>query len=204
MLSRTENSPLPGPRLLAALLLRCPLHATPSSTAPDAAEVESGVQSFRIVIDRNIFNRNRIPAPQPGSADTGQQSDAAPEAADQLSLVGALIDEFGAVAFFSGSKAEFQSVTKRGDSIAGFTIEEIESERIVLECDGVKTVLAVGMSMAREEGGEWQIRETAGLAHSYAAPPTPSDSVGAKTEESDSASEVHRRMIERRQREANP
>ena len=59
MLSRTENSPLPGPRLLAALLLLCPLHATPSSTAPDAAEVESGVQSFRIVIDRNIFNRNR-------------------------------------------------------------------------------------------------------------------------------------------------
>lgn len=205
MRPRVVNFALLRPRFSAVLLLLCLLAIAPSSTASDEAGRGTGFEAFRILVDRNIFNHNRKPAPQPGGAARAQQDYVAPQAADRLALVGALIDEFGAVAFFSGSKAEYQGVTKQGDSIAGFVIEKIESERIVLRCNGIETVLAVGTSMEREEGGEWQIRDTGGFAQVYIAPPTPSDSIAGTTDESDSASEVlKKRMIERRRREAKP
>lgn len=205
MRPRMEYFSLLRPRFSAVLLLLCLLPIAPSATASDETENGAGFEAFRILVDRNIFNHNRKPAPQSGGAARGQQEYGAPQAADRLALVGALIDEFGAVAFFSGSKAEYQGVTKQGDSIAGFVIEKIESERIVLKCDGIETVLAVGTSMEREEGGEWQIRDTGGFAQVHIAPPMLGDLIAGATDESESTSEVlKKKMIERRRKEAKP
>jgi hypothetical protein len=184
--------------ILATLLI------VPPSTASDESDSENGIEAFRIVIDRNIFNRNRKPAPRPGSATSARQESAASGSVERFSLVGALIDEFGAVAFFSGSKPEYQGVAKRGGSIAGYSVDTIETGRILLKRDGAETVLAVGASMERDTGGEWVLRETANPAQGNIDPSASSDSTKTSTEDSDSASEVRRRMIERRKRETNP
>jgi hypothetical protein len=200
---RTENASNRRCALVVSLLLATLLIA-PSSTASDESDSEDGIEAFRIVIDRNIFNRNRKPAPRPGSTASARQESATSRTGDRFSLVGALIDEFGAVAFFSGSKPEYQGVTKQGGSIAGYSVDTIETGRILLKRDGAETVLAVGASMERDNGGEWVLRESANPAQVYTDPSAPSDSAETSTGDSDSASEVRRRMIERRKRETNP
>ena len=202
MRSRVRNVRPIRQRLFAALPLLCLFFAAPISGASDDAGEGSGFEAFRILVDRNIFNRNRIPAPRPGSDARAREDFGTLQSTDRLSLVGALIDEFGAVAFFSGSKAEFQGVTKQGDSIAGFTIEKIESERIVLKRDGVETVLAVGASMEREEGGTWQLRSGVEFEPGSFAAPRSGDSIADSNSDGNSADEVRRRMIERRKQEA--
>lgn len=200
---QTENASSRRGALIVSLFLATLLIA-PSSTASDEPDSENAIEGFRIVIDRNIFNRNRKPAPRPGSVTSARQESAASPSSDRFSLVGALIDEFGAVAFFSGSKPEYQGVTKQGGSIAGYSVDTIETGRILLKRDGAETVLAVGASMERDNGGEWVLRETANPAQAYTDPSAPSASTKTSTEKSDSASEVRRRMIERRKRETKP
>ena len=77
-----------------------------------------GFGSFRIVVDRNIFDPNRRASrPERRSAPTEPAAEP-----DQFALTGVLIHEGAAVAFFEGTKPEYSVDLKEGGKVAGYTV----------------------------------------------------------------------------------
>lgn len=191
-------------RLLQAVLVLCFVPLLSSSAASADTEDPKGFESFRLLVDRNVFNRNRRPILKTSDADASQPQLAAPKSSEQLALVGVLIDEFGAVAFFAGSNREFQTVVKENDSIAGFAVENIESLSVILKHDDVETALAVGESLMRVEGGEWERGGNGVFTQGGGTASKPEDSAEATVEGSDAMDDIRKRMMERRRKEATP
>jgi hypothetical protein len=109
-------------------------------------------ESFRIVVDRNIFDPNRRPS-QPGQLFAPEKS----PPPDQLALVGALVNDEGAVAFFEGSKAEYSVDVKLGETIAGLRVAEIRTDWLTLENEDRQIELPVGSGLSKIGEGEWEL-----------------------------------------------
>ena len=137
---------------VSAVLLLCggALSSAQDTNAPTRPEFSN----FKLVTERNIFNARRRgrttgdrPARRPGVR------------AEYAALAGTMSYDQGNYAFFDGSSSEFSKSVKVSDSIAGFTVTDIQRSFIKLEAGTNKLELQVGMELKREQGGDWQIAE---------------------------------------------
>jgi hypothetical protein len=125
-----------------------------SAASADSGEVS--YESFQIVVDRNIFDPGRSPG-RPARSEASEVQSQAPAQSDRVSLYGALIDGGTAVAFFSGTRDEYNRTARQGETIAGYRVIEIRTQSVELEKDGERIDLPVGAGLSRQWEGGWTI-----------------------------------------------
>jgi hypothetical protein len=157
--------------------------------------------AFKIVADRNIFDPNRYPHTP------GRQIHRQTKTADAFSLVGVMSYQKGTFAFFDGSSPDYRKVLKPAGTIAGFTLVEIAPDKVRLTSGTNQFVLPVGAQL-RHEQDEWVLNTSAGPVSSSgqtdAAAATGSDNSGASPASSGgAASDVLKRLMQRREQELN-
>jgi hypothetical protein len=148
------------------------------------------------VSDRNIFNPNRT-----GRRDRTVEEK--PARLDVISLVGTMDSDRGLRAFFDGSDASYRKALRVGESVDKFKVTQISPNVVDLERDGKSVSMRVGQQLRRPEGADWsligedvlrreaQARATAEAKGDPSAPPV----IPA------GASEIEKRMIERRMKD---
>lgn len=109
--------------------------------------------SFRIIEDRNIFDPTR----RPMRTNFTRGSNAPVRRSQFFGLVGTISYEKGSFAFFDGSSSEFRKALKPEDTIAGYKVSEIGTDKVKLESAGKAVELRVGSQMRKEEAGEWTV-----------------------------------------------
>jgi hypothetical protein len=119
----------------------------PATTARAADTVGTrDFSEFRMVIDRNIFDPNRRPRVTKAPP---------PKVVDSFTLAGTLAYAKGEFAVFDGNGSEYHKVLEAGGSIAGYTLESIEGDRVKLASGTNVVELRVGMQMRRNDAGTW-------------------------------------------------
>ncbi|HUR57556.1 MAG TPA: hypothetical protein VM029_07595 [Opitutaceae bacterium] len=168
--------------------------AAPART--DSVTPTGSYDAFRLVSDRNIFNPNRT-----GRRD--RTNDEKPPALDVISLVGTMESDRGLRAFFDGSESGYRKALRVGESVEKFKITQIAPNVVDLEREGKTIALRVGQQLRRPEGAEWNLigedvarRE----AQARAAGDNRPDPMAAPVIPA-GASDIERRMIERRMKE---
>lgn len=96
----------------------------------DSASESGSYESFRLLLDRNIFDANRR-RPIPPSERRPEPPPAPRQ--ETFSLVGVFMNGQEKVAFFEGSDREWSGSRKVGESIADFIIREVEFSHASLE-----------------------------------------------------------------------
>jgi hypothetical protein len=151
--------------------------------------------SFKVIVDRNIFDPNRYPHRQ-GAPPVASK----PKSFDSLTLVGTMSYEKGTFAFFDGSSAEYKKALKLTDSIAGYKVTNIAPSAVKLVSGTNELELSVGSQLRREENGPWLV---AGQSTSYASTPgtasTTTAGSGAATSGADS--DIIKKLMQRREKE---
>ena len=126
-----------GPVLAAATLFVCagPLLA-------QNAKGIAGFDSFKFLRTRNIFDKDRRPA-------TAQKNGLATPIAqsDYIALTGTLITRDKALAFFSGTRAEFNQVLPLQAKIAGATITKITGDKVTIDRAGKTATIPIGWTV---------------------------------------------------------
>jgi hypothetical protein len=157
-----RNRPLPysvlrlsnlGPGLAAAilLLLTSRLPAAPQTTnSPGRPDFSA----FKLILDRNIFDPRRSPRYVRSARAESRRS--AP--AESLTLVGIMnYAPQGPIAFFDGTRAQYQKVLKPADNIAGYKVARIEPAYVELAVGSNEFQLPLGMQLRRDSEGVWQL-----------------------------------------------
>ena len=193
--------------------------AAPHGSGAETAAAQPNPVSFdafRLVIDRNIFDPNRVPR-RPGFRRTN-----AP-AADSFSLVGTMSYGKGTFAVFDGSSAEYRKVLKTSGKIADYKLTEITDRRVKLASGTNIVEMTVGTQLRREEEGAWTFVAQAGSYSSGGGPdrsggpggpgrrPGGFGDFGGNQASSGSSAgtgtpdpDVLKRLMERRAKEMNP
>ena len=176
----------------------CLLCVAASLAAP--APKKQGFEAYALLRTRNIFDPER----QPGaSAATAAQP--APGRADFAALTGILITPEKTLAFFSGSRPEYNSVLPVGGTITGARLTRISADSIEIERDGKHTLIAVGQTVpldAASVPGPAPAIDTSATAAPSPAADTPSASSPAGSAPATANREaLIRRMMEKRQKE---
>ncbi len=126
------------------------LAAGASGALAQSTNLPSGLDfnSFRIIVERNIFNQSRMPherAVQPARVP------------DSFSLVGTLFYAEGDIAFFNGSGSEYRKALKVGGDIAGFKVVAMTLSSVTLSDGTNQTVLNINTQMRRDDAGHWSV-----------------------------------------------
>jgi hypothetical protein len=164
-----------------------------------SSPVDPKFDTFRVVLDRNIFNPNRAPRGR-------SVPEEKPPRVDEIFLVGTMQSDTGLLAFFDSADAEFRKNLREGDSIAGFKLQRIAAEGVELLRDDQPIALKVSQQLRRPEGGEWTVTASpTDRAETRAA--ASSDGVraaaaAAATEIPADASEVLQRLMKQRQKQS--
>ena len=192
-----------------------PVKAGPSSSAP-AASARSGYDNFKLVHTRNVFDPDRRPLR------TGPPAATPPPArSDYVALTGTFFDgERKQLAFFSGSRAEYNKVLAVHDQIAGATINKITGANVEVVRNGRPITVAVGQTVPFDNSAPTAAPGAAAIVPApgagapasapgagAAAPAVPNGNPGAVPASPDASpsssklDEVRRRMEERRRQE---
>jgi hypothetical protein len=165
------------------------------------APVRPDYASFRVVIERNIFNASRS-----GRQPTRErESPRRPARTDSFGLVGTMLYENGAVAFFDGSSADYRQALKPGGVIAGFQLETVRTDGVILRRESNTFELLLGAQMRRDDGGEWKAGgqfDAASFAGTGGSGNGASSAPAAATGGSGEVSDVLKRLMEKRERES--
>ena len=122
-----------------------------AQAGPEKPAPSLDFDSFRMITERNIFDPNRSPQGRPRSRHQGSSRRAG---AEFFCLVGTLISERGAFAFFDGSSSQYRAVLEASNNIAGYTIARIAPNQVSLETtNGDAVQLPVGMQMSKHPDG---------------------------------------------------
>lgn len=162
-------------------------------------------EKYRILLERNIFDPNRRKVEpvfvEPVTAPP----------TEQISLIGTMIYEKEAFAFFEGTRSEYKTAVRLQDSIAGYRVTKVDTEGIELENEGRQISLPVGMALVREGEGNWQIASASLPSRSrVSVSPSPGNGESGGTDEGDpgdesstddSADDMLKKLMERRKRE---
>lgn len=133
---------------VAALVMVNPLLA---SAQPSNGAAQLDFSSFKIIIERNIFNPNRSAR----SVRSGRRESRKLARTESFSLIGTMSYEKGLFAFFDGTRSEYRMVLKPEDAIAGYKVANITPNHVKLASGTNELEMRVGMQLRREEGGEW-------------------------------------------------
>ena len=154
--------------------------------------------AFKLIVDRNIFDPNRIKR-------RGSGPSTPPKSFDSLTLVGTMSYEKGTFAFFDGTSSEYRKALKLSDGIAGYKVTNIAPNGVKLTSGTNVLELGVGAQLRREENGPWL---PAGQSASYAATPASTSTNAAATSStgSDSTSgnvesDIIKRLMQKREKE---
>lgn len=189
--------------LLLALLL-----ALASPAAP-AQETGPAFEEFELVLTRNIFNPNRQPAQVEAPDRRDEKPYEPPPATDYITLLGVFIDMDEAVAFFAGSQYEYSRSAQRGETIAGFEIAKIRTDVVSLTGGVEPLELAVGAGLSSQDGGPWRLVDEP-WRPGRGAPDGMGEAVdsdlaaktdGTASEKDVSASDMLKKLMERRKKE---
>ncbi len=163
------------------------------------------LDSFNIIFERNIFDPNRRKA-RPVEDRPRDISTPPPPKVERFYLVGAILYEGDAYAFFEGTEYGLSKVVSPGDRYEGYEIVDVDVNGVKIS-DSTNTIeIAVGKGMIREGTGEWKIDERG--SYEITVPPTPSDNAEDKTKTApsvesggDAAADARARMMARRKQE---
>lgn len=165
--------------------------------APDYAE-------FRVIVERNIFAARRSGRVTGRGGTSGQAS--APRRTEYFVLVGTL--EYGQkkVAFFDGSESVYRKAVREGETLAEFRLSGIGYKSVRLEASTNVFELQVGWAMRKNAVGEWEpsreFVEAGSRREMISAASGGNVSSGTQSAQmSGAASDVLRRLMERRERE---
>lgn len=142
------------PRVVTLLLLGAlPVMAASKSRPEKPVKVDDGFKDFAVITERNVFNANRHSdsAPAPVAA----PKPARPPKVEAFALLGTLISERGAVAFFDGTSTAYRRAVEPGDQLGGHTVAAIEHDRVTLRDGERELCLPLKMQFRREGEGEW-------------------------------------------------
>lgn len=174
---------------------------TPSNPTPPPHS-PTDLADFRLISERNIFNPNRSRRPPPSQERTARTPQRTPRI-ETVTLVGTLSYEKGYFAFFEGSLPGLRRSFAPGDVIAGFRIQEIHHDRILLHHNDSTTTLPLRGQLRREDDAAWTVADTP--TPEVSSPTTsssePSTTSSNENQSERNADEVLRRLLERRQRE---
>jgi hypothetical protein len=131
-----------------------------SSSSSNSGETASGARitprapfsAFKIITVTNIFNTKRRADYKPPTTSNVRYT-----RSESFGLVGVMTYDKGPFAFFEGSGSEFQKVLKPEETIAGFKVGAIEPGSVKLISPTNEVELKVGMQLARQDGGPWQL-----------------------------------------------
>ena len=173
------------------------LLALTAAVALAAPAKKAGYEGYALVRARNIFDPERLPGTTsvPVPAQTPS-----PTAADYAALTGTMLTADKALAFFSGSRTEFNKVLAAGGTIAGATLTQITPNSIEVERGGKRILIAVGQTVPLDAAS------APGAAPASSQPSltnnaTPSTTTAAPTPGSADREALMRRMMEKRQQE---
>jgi hypothetical protein len=194
------RNPRPCLAATACLLLAA---STAALAAP--APKKPGFETYALLRTRNIFDPER----QPGATAAATPSvQAPPGRADFAALTGILATPEKTLAFFSGSRPEYNGVLPVGGTITGAHITRITADTVEIERDGKRTLIAVGQTVPLDATSAPTAAPTTAPA---TAAPTTTDSAPASTAPSTSPAAsapapadrdaLIRRMMEKRQKE---
>jgi hypothetical protein len=124
--------------------------ATAQRNAP-GREPADGIDRYALLRERNIFNPNRRSRPPQGEREEQRE---APPRRESIRMVGTLVADGRAVAFFEG---EDDGPRRTGDRIAGMRITEIETTGIVVVHDEKAVTWPVGAALERSGDGPWKL-----------------------------------------------
>ena len=175
---------------------------TATARQPASAPTRVDYSTFKIVTERNIFNAGRS-----GRAPMNSRETRRPTRVESVGLVGTLENEKGPVAFFDGSSSEYRKALKQDAVIAGWKLTAVSLQGVKLTLGTNSLELKVGMSLRREDEGEWKLAST-GESISGSSGGSVATSGGfreasspAASAPSGAAAEILRRMAERKAKE---
>ena len=157
-------------------------------------------ESFSNILENNIFNPNRRNFQ---SSDYSGESNFDSDARDSISLVGVWIDN-QSIAFFEGSRSEFNKTAEINENIAGFTVKEIKTDYIILKSEEEEIKLEVGWNINKDNSGKWQTSSgTANYTGTYGRRNKTDDNFENKNETSGNSSsgDLLKQLMERRKQE---
>lgn len=150
-------------------------------------------ENFRMLRSRNVFDPERLP----GVVATPPPPTAAPVTrADYAALTGTLITSEKALAFFSGSRPDFNKVLTVGGTIAGATVVGITQSGIEVTLGAKRIAIAVGQTVPLNANSVPEAAPASAPALSGSTGGVPSTETSSPAQDS-----VLRRMMERRQHE---
>ena len=159
---------------------------------------KQGFENYALLRTRNIFDPDR----QPGASNTSvasQTPQPTPSVSDYAALTGTLITAEKALAFFSGSRPEFNAVLAAQGSIAGAIVTRITPDSVEVLRDGKRTVVFVGQTVPLDASSVPGIAPAAVPALS--ASPTTTNAASTPAPVSVDRESLMRRMMEKRQQE---
>jgi hypothetical protein len=155
-----------------------------------------GFDRYRILVLRNVFDPDRQPIAMGVTAPPRVVEQPPPKATDFVMLTGVMVNDGKALAFFSGSRPDYDKVIDVNGDIAGAKITRIAPSGIEVDRAGRKIVVAVGQTVPFDNSAP-------GAPPADAAAPatTGTEALPATPALPGNLSEVMRRMMERRQKE---
>jgi len=175
------------------MLLAFSMNGFAQNQSPHPPAKKMTYERFTMVRTRNIFDPDRV-----GNAPiTSAPKPTTPTAADYAALTGTLVTADKVLAFFSGSRPEFNKVLALREEIAGATLTQITPNSIVIERAGKATTVTVGQTVPLDANATPTAApvNTAPTASTSASAPAANNPALANKED------IIRRMMEKRQQE---
>ncbi len=127
--------------------------------AADGAGNEKDLEAFSVIWGRNVFNPNRQPArPEMPT----MPSEEPPPPTDSLRLVGVLLVGEERVAFFEGTRNEFNAHRRVGEELGGFVVDKVRIDGVDLRMNEARLELAVGHAAIAQDDGQWRVAVSEG------------------------------------------
>ena len=192
--SSPGNSAQPAIRKILRRALAClALFLLTGSTAPAQTTNGTDYSSFRVIVDRNIFDPNRVPHVR---NDRRTYSRTAPG----FSLVGIMTYRTGRIAFFDGTDPDYRKALALNGTIAGYQVADISLANVKLESTNKTVTLAVGGQM-RWENGAWQSTGIGELPALTADSTTPASNPTAASPSAGEPNDILKKLMQQREQE---
>jgi hypothetical protein len=165
----------------------------------DTAEGQDPWAKYQIILERNIFSRQRGPIREPGAPEEPREI-AVPNPESYFILKGIVQEDSEFIAFVEDTRTSQVLRLRRGDSVARGTIAALGLDEIQYEREGQETTVTMGYDL---EGGRGAV--TAGELMEWSQTSAAGTGQGAATEEpappTGDEAEILKQLMERRRQQ---